>query len=78
MISSNQKSTGTDYTPTVALLVAAFVFSPVVLLVSLPFGHDSVYLALACSALCAALAYASWTKYSNLTLASVVTQPWTA
>jgi hypothetical protein len=68
MIDSQRKSTGTEYTTTVALLVLAFIFSPAILIVSGQFGYWSVSLALACSALCVALAWVNWTKYSRLTI----------
>ena len=73
MIDSHRKSTGTQYTGTVALLAVAFIFSPAILIVSGQFGYWSVSLALACSALCVALAWVSWKKYSQLTIPSLET-----
>ena len=73
MFDSHQKSTGTQYTTTVALLIVAFIFSPVILIVSRPFGYVSVSLALACSVLCVAFAWVSWRKYSQLTIPSIET-----
>lgn len=57
-----RKPTGTAYTPTVALLLLAFIFSPAVLFASRPFGYLSIFLALTCSALCVSLAWFSWKK----------------
>ena len=71
MFDSQQKPTGTQYTMTIALLVVAFIFSPAVLYVSRPFGYASLALALACSALCIALAGLYWKKYSHLTIPSI-------
>lgn len=73
MFDSHQKSTGTQYTMTVALLIVAFIFSPAVLILSRPFGYVSVSLALACSALCVAFAWVNWRKYSQLTIPSLET-----
>jgi len=73
MFDSQQKSTGTQYTVTAALLIVAFVFIPAVLIVSRPFGYASVSLALACSALCVAYAWVNWRSYSQLTIPSLET-----
>ena len=73
MFDSHQKSTGTAYTTTVALLVSAFIFIPAVLMLSGPLGYLSLSLALACGALCVALAWVSWTQYSQLTIPSLET-----
>jgi hypothetical protein len=53
----SQKSTGTGFAATVALLTVAFVFIPAVLVVSRPFGYVSLSLAIACSVLCVTLAW---------------------
>lgn len=71
MFDSQQKSTGTQYTLTVALLTVAFVFSPALLLVSRPLSPLSISVAVACSVVCIALAGMSWKKYSNLTIPSI-------
>lgn len=73
MFDSHQKSTGTQYSGTVALLIVACIFSPAVLIVSRPFGYVSISLALACSALCVAFAWVNWKKYSQLTIPSLET-----
>jgi hypothetical protein len=68
-----QKSTGTQYTTTVALLILAFIFSPAVLIVSGPLGYMSVSLAVVCSAACIGLACVNWKKYSDLSVPSIAT-----
>jgi hypothetical protein len=73
MFDIQHKSTGTRYTMTAALLLVAFIFSPIVLIASRPFGYVSVALALACSALCVAWAWVNGNKYSALTIPSIVT-----
>jgi hypothetical protein len=74
MFDSHQKSTGTGYTGTVALLTVAFVFIPGGLLLSRPHGYVSLLLAIACSALCVALAWVNWKKSSQLSIPSIETQ----
>lgn len=71
MLESYQKSTGTGYTTTVALLAVAFVFSPAVLFISRPFGYGAVVLAVACSAGCAGWAWIHWKKSSQLSMPSI-------
>lgn len=73
MLDAHQKLTGTRYTATAALAVAGAVFSPVVLVLSRPFGQASIALAIAFSATCLALAWLNWRKYSRLTIPSIVT-----
>ena len=74
MFETNQQNTGTQYTATVALLVAAFIFSPALLILSRPFGYVSVVVAVVGSALCIVLAWLQWTKHSQLTIPSVLTR----
>lgn len=74
MFASSQKSTGTEYTRTVAFLVVAFIFSPAILFFSRPLGYLSVSLAIACSALCVALAWVNWKKSSQLSIPSIEDQ----
>lgn len=69
-----QKSTGTGYTTTIALLAVAFIFSPAVLIASRPLGYVSVSLAAGCSVICASLAWINFKKYSRLTIPSIGTQ----
>jgi hypothetical protein len=75
LFDSHQKSTGTQYVITVALLSVACVFSPALLLVSRNFGPGSVWLAVACSTLCAGLAWFNWKNRSELTIPSLETTP---
>lgn len=70
MFDAHQKSTGTQYTMTIALLLVAFVFSPAVLFVLTPIGYVSVSLAIACSVLCVGMAWSNW-KNSKLTIPSI-------
>ncbi len=71
MFDSHQKSTGTQYTMTVALLMGAFVFSPAVLIVSRPLGAGLIAMAMGCSAVCMGLAWATWRWNSRLTIPSL-------
>jgi hypothetical protein len=74
MFASQQKSTGTQYVITVALLAVALIFSPAVLMVSRSFGYTGIALAVACSTLCVALAWINWKKNSQLSIPSLETQ----
>jgi hypothetical protein len=74
MFESHQKSTGTGYTMTVALLAVAFIFIPAVLFVSRPFGYGFAALAFACSALCVVLARLNWKKSSQLSIPTIESQ----
>lgn len=71
MFETNEKSTGTQYTLTVALLALAFVFSPALLVLSNQFGYLSISLAVACSVLCVVLAWVNWARNSQLTIPSI-------
>ncbi len=71
MFDSNQRSTGTQYTTTVALLLLALIFTPVFLLLSRPVGYFAIAVAMACSAVCLAGARVMWTRYSDLTIPSI-------
>lgn len=70
MFDPSRFSTRTGFTPSVAFLVAAFILSPAVLSVS-PLSYLTVPLAMACSALCAALAWVAWKKSSPLSVPSI-------
>ena len=74
----SQKSTGTGYTTTVALLTVAFIFSPAALVVLRPVGYASVSLAIACSGLCVILAWVNWKKSSQLSIPPIAIQRGTA
>ena len=71
MFQAQQKSTGTSYTTTVALLAVAFIFVPTVLFVSRPFGYMFLCLAIGCSALCVILAWRLWRKWSQVSIPSI-------
>ena len=71
MFDTQQKSTGTEYTMTVALLLLGFVFTPALLLLSRPVGYLTITLAIACSAVLLASSRFSWTRYSQLTIPSI-------
>lgn len=73
MLDPHQKLTGTRYTTTAALAIAAAVFSPVVLVLSRPFGQASISLAIGFSVVCLALAWLLWRKNSRLTIPSIET-----
>lgn len=74
MFDSEQKSTGTRYTMTIAWLVGALIFSPAALIFSGSSGYVAISLAFACSALCVAFAWINWKRRSELAIPSVVTQ----
>ena len=71
MLDGQQKSTGTGYTATAALLTVAFIFVPALLIVSSPFGYFILSLAIACSALCTTLAWIVWKKSSQRSIPSI-------
>lgn len=73
MFEPTAKDSGTQYTQTVALLVLAFVFSPVVLMLSDRLGYVSISLAATGSTLCILLAWLNWNKHSRLTIPSIET-----
>ena len=75
MFDSQQKSTGTQYTTTVAFLLVGLVFSPAVLAVTRPIGYVSLALASVCSASCLLLAWLNWKSSSRLTIPSIASQP---
>lgn len=74
MFDTQQKATGTGYTTTVAFLVVAFIFIPAALMFSGHFGYVSISLAVACSALCVALAWVTWRKSSQRSIPSIAIQ----
>jgi hypothetical protein len=73
MLNSYQKSTGTQYTGTVALLILALIFIPAMLILSRPVGYDSMWLGAICSASCLGFAWRNWKKHSQLTIPSLET-----
>jgi hypothetical protein len=68
---TSQKSTGGGYTTTVAYLAVALIFSPAMLVLSRPVGYVAISFAIACSALCVALAWVNWRKSSQRSLLSI-------
>jgi hypothetical protein len=74
MFATQQKSTGTGYTTTVAFLVVAFIFIPAALMFYGHYGYVSVSLAIAGSALCVGLAWMNWKKSSQLSMPSIEIQ----
>lgn len=73
MFDSHQKSIGTGYTSTVALLAVAFIFIPVGLFISRPVGYGLISLAIICNAVCVAFAWTNWKRSSRLTMPSIMT-----
>ena len=74
MLVANEKSTGTNYTATTALLILAFIFIPAVLIFSRPFGYVSLSAAIVCSTICIALARINWMKSSQLSISPIAHQ----
>lgn len=74
MFNAHLKSTGREYTTTVALLVIALIFIPALVLVSRPSGYLLLSLAISCSAICVALAWVSWERSSQVSIISIGTQ----
>lgn len=72
MLKTQERSLGTLYGVTVALLLGALVFSPLLLIAIRPFGYLSVSIALVCGLLCTALAWLAWRKHSDVTILSIV------
>lgn len=70
MFQSQQKYTGTEYTPTVTLLLAAFVVAPLILFFSRPISLMSVLMACVFSGMCLMAARVTW-KHANLTIPSI-------
>lgn len=73
MSDPQEKETGTQYTLTVALLVCAFVFSPMLFLMNGQYGWRFISMMLVCSACCSVLARMSWKRHSHLTIPSFET-----
>ena len=71
MLNAQQKSTGTGYTATAALLSMAFIFVPAIVTVSRPFGYVTLSVAIGSSVLCATLAWILWRKPSQRSILSI-------
>jgi hypothetical protein len=69
MFDAHKNSTGMDYAPTVALLVASL--SPAILVVSAPVAYLSVSLAVICSLLCLTAAWINLRRSSQLFMPSI-------
>lgn len=72
MTDSHRIYTGADYTPTIALVALALVFCPALFVLSAPVGDVSITAAFAFSGACLTLAGFLWTRFSALSIASVV------
>jgi hypothetical protein len=67
MLLRSQTSTGTSYTATIMFLSVAFVFCPLLLLVS---GNAGI--SLSAAGISAGFAWLSWSRYSTLSVPSIV------
>jgi hypothetical protein len=65
MFQTSQKTSGIDYTATIALAALGIVFSPAVILMSGHFDGGRVTMALIFSAACLLLSWVSWHYYSR-------------
>jgi hypothetical protein len=74
MLDTQQRSTGTRYTTTVALLMVALLFIPAVLIAYRATGVYPILLAVAASASCLAWARFQWKCRSALTIPSIATE----
>lgn len=74
MFDSHQKSTGTGYTHTIALMTVALIFSPGYIFAARPVGSLAIAVVLTCSAICLSLAWFTWKKSSQLSIPSLVKQ----
>jgi hypothetical protein len=70
MFDPHLKSTGRDYTMTVALLAIAFIFVPTAF-AAVRSGSHSLVLALVSSAICVFFSLVSWARKSQLTIPSI-------
>lgn len=78
MFNSYQKPVHDRYTATVALLLIAFIASPLVLFLSRPAGYAAVWAALAFSILCSGVAWTQWKWNSTSAIQSIIERPrWT-
>jgi hypothetical protein len=74
MFDTQQKSTGTGYTTTVAFLVVAFIFIPAALMFYGHYGYVSISLTIAGTALCVGLAWMNWKRSSQLSIPTIEIQ----
>ena len=75
MFNSCQKPVHDRYTATIALLLMAFIVSPLALFVSRPAGYVAVLGALAFSLLCSGGAWIQWKWHSASTIPSIIERP---
>ncbi len=68
MFDSHLKSTGRDYSMTIALLAFGLVFIPAVLVTSHSFGRAGFTVALVGGAFCLILGWLNWKANSKLTI----------
>lgn len=68
MFDSHLKSTGRDYSMTIALLAFGLVFVPAVLVTSHSFGQGGLIVALVGGMLCLILGWLNWKSNSKLTI----------
>jgi hypothetical protein len=75
MFDTCQKPVHDRYTATVALLLMAFIASPLLLFVSRPAGDVAVLSAVAFSLLCSGAAWRQWKWNSTTAILSIVARP---
>lgn len=75
MLVANEKSTGTSYTGTAALLILACVFIPAILIASRPIGYFSLAAGIIGSVICIGLARRNWMRSSQLSISSISAPP---
>lgn len=75
MFDAHLKSTGRDYSMTIALLAAAVVFVPAVLLAFGSASNVALTLAGVCSCVCVLLAWVNWKRHSRLTIPTLEDEP---
>jgi hypothetical protein len=73
MLAQYQKSTGTDYTSTVALLVFGIVFVPALLIAASPIHAVLAASGTILSMSCLALAWFGWERTSELSIPTIFT-----
>jgi hypothetical protein len=71
MLSNSERYSGTNYTTTAALLLAAFVVDPVLLYVSWPVDDGTMILALGGALALVGLAWRSWRNASELSVPTI-------
>jgi hypothetical protein len=72
---SDQRPVHDRYTATIALLLMAFIVSPLLLYASRPAGYAAVLEALAFSILCSGVAWTQWRWHSASAIPSIIERP---